>query len=82
MRALVNTYFNWVEACLVSAVRKLNSTTLCIDFVKLDLADFLSFPPLLLMTSLFSTLVVGIALAGLRLVFNNEVNRATILLKS
>ena len=70
-----------VKACLASGVRKLGSSAPRTGFVKSDLADFPSFPLLLLMTSLSSTAVAGKALASWVLIFNIEVSGAAILLK-
>ena len=62
-------------------VRKLSSSTPRTGFEKSDLADFISFLPLVLTTSLSSTLVASRVLASWRLVFNIEVSGAAILLK-
>ena len=67
--------------CLASEVRKLSFSTLYTGFVKLNLANFLSFPPLLPMTLLSSILVASRASASWGLVFNIEVSEAGILLK-
>ena len=79
---LVNTCLNWLTGHLASRVRKLDSSTLRMGFVKLDLPNFLSFLPILLTTSLLSTPEVGRAQARWGLVFNIEVSRAAIFLKS
>ena len=65
----------------MSGVRKLDSSALRTGFKKSELADFPSFPPLLLTTSLSSTPVAGRATAGWELVFNIELSVAAILLK-
>ena len=78
---MVNTCLNWVKARLALGVRKLGSSALRIGFVKSDLVNFLSFPPLFPTTSLSSTAVAGRVPAGWGLVFNIEVSRAAILLK-
>ena len=78
---LVNACLNQVKACLVSGARKLGSSALHTGFIKSDLANFLSFPLLLLTTLQLSKPVADKAPAGWELVFNIEVSATAILLK-
>ena len=70
-----------MKAYLASKVEKLGFSALCTGFVKLDLANFLSFLLLLLITLLLSTPVTGRAPADWKLIFNMEVSGAAILMK-
>ena len=65
----------------MSKVRKIDFFALYTGFVKSDLADFSSFPSLLLMALLLLILVASRALAGWELIFNIEISGAAILLK-
>ena len=78
---MVNAWLNWVKAHLASRVKKIGFSASRIYFVNSDLADFLLFPPLLLITLLLSTLIASKIPAGWGLVFNIEVSGAAILLK-